>query len=148
MPDRQELFQQICVLGIYGFSDSGKTTLLECLIRDLKREGYRVAAIKVSGHELKVDQPGKDTWRYAQAGAHPIVLSARDETEFFIDGVLDMAAILKVLCVLQQPDIVLVEGAHEEAIRKIRIGDIDLRRIPSGNTMKIMSICWKLSTGK
>lgn len=127
MPDRPQQLRNLTVIGFYGYSNSGKTTLIERLIRDLKAEGYRVAAVKVSGHEPELDEPGKDTWRYAQAGAGVVALASKGGTAFLVDGVLDMATILDVLAVTRHPDVVLVEGARTDLIRKVRLGEIEER---------------------
>ena len=64
----------ISIVG--GKSNSGKTTLLEKLIREAKRRGWRVATLKHDGHGFEMDQPGKDTWRHAQAGADVVAISS------------------------------------------------------------------------
>lgn len=70
----------IPILSIVGKSGSGKTTLLEKLIAELKRRGYRVATIKHHAHPgFEIDQPGKDTWRHAQAGSDHVVIAAPDK---------------------------------------------------------------------
>jgi len=115
------------VIGLYGYSNSGKTTLIERLIRDLKGAGWRVAAVKVSRHAVKVDEPGKDSWRYAQAGAGTVALAARGETAFMVNGELELATILRVVEEIQQPDLIIVEGAHDPFLRKIRLGEIEAR---------------------
>ncbi len=63
------------IVSIIGRSKSGKTTLLEKLIPELTRRGYRIGVIKHSFHELEFDKPGKDSWRFNAAGAETIVLS-------------------------------------------------------------------------
>ncbi|MGQ9556435.1 MAG: molybdopterin-guanine dinucleotide biosynthesis protein B [Desulfurispora sp.] len=57
-------------------SGTGKTTLLEQLINKFTARGYRLAVIKHHHGHLPPDQPGKDTWRYRQAGAAWSVLAA------------------------------------------------------------------------
>ena len=64
------------VVSFVGRSNSGKTTLLEKVIRALKLRGYRVAVIKHSHHDFDLDQTGKDTWRFAQAGSDAVVISS------------------------------------------------------------------------
>jgi molybdopterin-guanine dinucleotide biosynthesis protein B len=62
--------RQVRVISVAGRSGAGRTTLLEKLISELKRRGYRVATVKHHAHAgLEVDQPGKDTWRHARAGS-------------------------------------------------------------------------------
>lgn len=64
------------IVSIIGKSNSGKTTLLEQLIRELRRRGCRVATIKHHVHtdRWSFDTPGKDSYRHAQAGAEQVVL--------------------------------------------------------------------------
>ncbi|MCK4242893.1 MAG: molybdopterin-guanine dinucleotide biosynthesis protein B, partial [Dehalococcoidia bacterium] len=65
------------VISIVGKSKSGKTTLIERLVAELKRRGYRVATIKHSPKGFELDQPGKDSWRHAQSGSDAVVVSSR-----------------------------------------------------------------------
>ncbi|MBU0688302.1 MAG: molybdopterin-guanine dinucleotide biosynthesis protein B [Gammaproteobacteria bacterium] len=57
------------LISIVGHSGSGKTTLIEKLVRELTQRGLRVATIKHAHHKVEMDTPGKDSWRYTQAGA-------------------------------------------------------------------------------
>ena len=67
---------RIPVVSIVGKSDSGKTTLVEGLIRELTAHGWRVASVKHHVHEVDVDQPGKDSWRHGRAGAVVTMISS------------------------------------------------------------------------
>lgn len=68
--------KEIPVVAVVGKSDSGKTTLLEKILREAKRRGWRVATVKHDVHGFDMDKPGKDTWRHAQAGADLVVISS------------------------------------------------------------------------
>ena len=57
------------IVSIVGKSESGKTTLLEKLITELKSRGYRVATVKHAPNESSFDEPGKDSWRHVRAGS-------------------------------------------------------------------------------
>jgi hypothetical protein len=63
------------VVAFSGPSGAGKTTLLVALLRELRRRGLRVAAIKHSGHPHGFDVPGKDSDLLLRAGAE---VAARD----------------------------------------------------------------------
>ena len=73
----------IPVISVVGAgSNSGKTTLLEKIIREAKARGWRVATIKHDVHNFEMDQPGKDTWRFAQAGADIVAISSPQKFAF------------------------------------------------------------------
>lgn len=64
------------IVSVVGTSDSGKTTLLERLIPELKARGYKVAVVKHDVHGFEMDKEGKDSWRLKKAGAHAVVVSS------------------------------------------------------------------------
>jgi molybdopterin-guanine dinucleotide biosynthesis protein MobB len=58
------------VVSVLGLKKSGKTTSCEALIREFKRRGYKVGAVKSMHHaKMTIDSKGKDTWRHKRAGA-------------------------------------------------------------------------------
>lgn len=67
------------VVSIVGKTGSGKTQLIERLITEFKRRGYRVATVKHSPGGMEVDKPGKDSWRFAEAGSDAVVVSSPDK---------------------------------------------------------------------
>jgi GTPase SAR1 family protein len=60
-------------------SNTGKTTLLEQVIRDLKERGYRIGAIKHDAHSFDIDHPGKDSYRLAAAGADTTLITSPEK---------------------------------------------------------------------
>lgn len=67
------------IISIVGYSDAGKTTLVEKLVPELKKKGYRVGTIKHSHHESNFDTKGKDSWRHFASGADAVVASSADK---------------------------------------------------------------------
>lgn len=63
------------VVSIVGRSGTGKTTLLEKLVREMVGRGYKVATVK-HAHEAVFDTPGKDSWRHIRAGSSATALSS------------------------------------------------------------------------
>jgi molybdopterin-guanine dinucleotide biosynthesis protein MobB len=100
----------IPVLTIIGKSKTGKTTLMEKLIPVLSEKGYRVGTVKHHAHAgFEIDQPGKDTWRHAQAGSRHVVIAAPGKIASYrtIEAELSLDEVLEEF---HEVDIVLVEG--------------------------------------
>lgn len=115
------------VFGFYGESDTGKTSLIEKVIKKLNNDGCKVAALKITDKKIGMDTTGKDTWRYSQAGSKLAVLSSQIETDFVFKENKTIDEILEIISGLRYYDIVLVEGIHDNDIPKIRIGNIKER---------------------
>ena len=115
------------IVGFYGYSNSGKTTLIERLIQELVSRGKKVSAIKQSEHPVSLDIEGKDTHRFSKAGADPVVLSSTIETNFIFNKPLEINETIEYISTIISPDIIIVESARDAAIMKIRIGDIEIR---------------------
>jgi molybdopterin molybdotransferase len=149
------------IVSIVGKSESGKTTLIEQLIPEFKRRGYRIAALKHTHHDVEIDQAGKDSWKFAQAGSDAVCLSSPDKFAYIrnVDHDLRIEEILTIIG--PEFDIVLAEGFKRGQIPKIEVhrrelGDdllcrpeelsaivtdaplgIDIAQLPSGSTKAI-----------
>ena len=97
----------IPVFSVVAFSGVGKTTLIEKLVAELKTRGLRVAVIKHDAHEPNIDREGKDSWRFARAGAD-VTAVASDTKAAIIENrpVSPEALVGKITDV----DVILTEG--------------------------------------
>lgn len=131
----------IPVVSLVGYSNSGKTTVMESLIRILKRRGYKVAAVKHAAHGYTMDPPGTDSWHYVEAGADKVVVVGPESFtmhEFY----QDKKSLQYILERIKDVDIVLVEGFKGEPGPKIEIyrQDYSSNRInQGGNLVAIVS---------
>ncbi len=118
----------IPIVSIVGTSDSGKTTLIEKLVPELVRRGYRVATIKHDVHGFDVDREGKDSWRHKRAGAHTVVISSPQKLALIRD--VDHDAELGELRdkYIQDVDIILSEGFKRNPQPKIEVFRKEKRR--------------------
>jgi len=109
------------IVSIVGKSKSGKTVLMEQLIDEFKRRGYKVVTLKHSRGGMEIDHPGKDSWRYAQAGSDAVLISSPDKLAFIksLDHDLGIEEILPT--VGSEFDLVLVEGFKKSKIPKIEV---------------------------
>ena len=110
------------IVSIVGRSESGKTLLMEQLIVEFKGRGYRIAALKHSHcGAIEVDQPGKDTWKFAQAGSDAVCISSPRKLAFIKMSDHDLL-IDEVLPIIGPGfDLVLVEGFKKSRLPKIEV---------------------------
>jgi molybdopterin-guanine dinucleotide biosynthesis protein B len=104
-----------------GHSGSGKTTLIEKLIPELSRRGVRVATIKHAHHKVQLDTPGKDSYRYKQAGAVMSMLVTASELQLVADAVERREPAQLAQRFLGEADLVLAEGFSHAAGVKIEV---------------------------
>lgn len=96
-------------IHVIGFSDSGKTLLIERLIPALVTAGVRVGTVK-HAHALRdLDTPGTDSHRHRAAGADVTVLAGASSWMVHRSGTPDIDEILRAFDP-GQIDLVLVEG--------------------------------------
>ncbi len=115
------------IFGIYGKSNSGKTTLIVNIIKELSKNGIKVATIKKTDKKINIDSEQKDTFRYNKAGSNIVVFSSQIETNFLHLKALDIKDILIYLNKIGVYDLIIIEGANDKKIPKIRLGDIKKR---------------------
>lgn len=109
------------IVSIIGKSESGKTTLLEKLIAELKSRGYRVATAKHAPQESSFDEPGKDSWRHARAGSEAAVISSSDKL-VLIKPTSGEASLKQIAYLLGEDyDIILAEGFSQGDAPKIEV---------------------------
>ena len=109
------------IISIVGKSNSGKTTLLEKLIAELKKRGYKVAIVKHSHHKDDLDTAAKDTWRFTRAGSELSVINSLDHLAIYrrMDSYFDPQDISNF--VLWDFDILLTEGFKGSNYPKIEV---------------------------
>jgi len=98
------------VIAVVGPSGSGKTTFLVRLIPELKSRGAKIAVLKHCHEEAPLDKEGKDSWKFAEAGASRVgvvtpgrvAVFQETETSNDIEGAVGRF--------FSDADIVLVEG--------------------------------------
>ena len=114
------LVARCTVLQVVGFQNSGKTTLVEKLIKKAKQFNLCVGSIKHHGHGGPPDSSGqpKDSYRHHQAGADVAGVEG--------DGILQLTAeskdwsLRKLINFYQffSPDVIFVEGYKKESYPK------------------------------
>jgi len=111
----------IPIVSIVGKSNSGKTTMIEKLVPELVRRGYRVATIKHDVHGFEVDREGKDSWRHKQAGAHTVIISSPQKLALIRDMNHDAELAELRDRFIQEVDLILSEGFKRSNQPKIEV---------------------------
>jgi molybdopterin-guanine dinucleotide biosynthesis protein B len=111
----------IPIVSIVGKSDSGKTTLIERIVPDLVRRGYRVATVKHDVHGFEIDREGKDSWRHRQAGAETVVISSSRQVALIktVEQDLNLAELRDRF--IDDVDIIISEGFKNDSQPKIEV---------------------------
>ncbi len=104
-----------------GHSNSGKTTVVEKLLPELKRRGLSVATIKHAHHKVELDTEGKDSWRYKQAGADISMLVTSSALQLVADAVERREPRQLAERFLGEADMVLAEGFSHAPGPKIEV---------------------------
>lgn len=114
-PDRR-----VPIVSLVGKSGVGKTTVLERLIREMKRRGYRVGTIKHDTHGFEVDKPGKDSWRHAQAGSDAVAISGPHKMALIrtLDAEMSVEDVAQLM---GDVDLVITEGYKRGDKPKIEV---------------------------
>lgn len=104
------------IYAITGYKNSGKTTLMERLIEELTRRGYRVATIKHDGHDFAPDVPHTDSWRHRQAGAYGTAVFSANR--FMITKECQEIEETALFAAFPEADIILIEGLKHSTYPK------------------------------
>ncbi len=110
------------IIGLAGWSGSGKTTVITKLIPCLLARGVKVSTLKHAHHGFDMDKPGKDSFMHREAGATEVLISSakrwailhelREEPEW------DLGALVAKMSPV---DLVLVEGFKRDPFPKLEI---------------------------
>ena len=121
----------IPILCFVGRSNSGKTTLIERLIPELVKAGYKVATVKHAGHGFDLDTEGKDSWRHKRAGASTVMVLSKGSLAMFADVNDDIkVSELRDRFLDQSLDLIIAEGWKSEGFPKIVVVRDQLGEVP------------------
>lgn len=115
------------LLAIVGYSDSGKTGLIQSLVCELKRRGVSVAVIKHCPHGFDLDREGTDSWRFQQAGTQGVALLSP-----------------KYLAVLRA----LREPADARTVAQTHFHDLDVVLVEGGKKDRSIPKIWVRAEGE
>ena len=99
------------VIGVVGWKNNGKTTLVERMVAWLSAEGHRVSTVKHAHHAVDLDAPGRDSFRHREAGAVEVLLATGRRWAVMHELRGEPEPDLRSLIARLEPvDLVIVEG--------------------------------------
>jgi len=115
------------VIGVAGFKNAGKTTLVEKLVAELTRRGHRISTIKHAHHSFDIDHEGRDSFRHRKAGASEVAVVSRHRWAIIHESRGEAEPSLEdVLAKLAPCDLVIVEGYKRDSHDKIEVRNLEL----------------------
>lgn len=109
------------IFSIVAKSNTGKTTLLEGLIPQLRTLDLTVGVLKHHHYPGMFDVPGKDTYRLAEAGADVVVGIGPTQIAVFRPSTNEYDLENAITSHLQDVDVVLIEGYKRGPYPKIEV---------------------------
>jgi molybdopterin-guanine dinucleotide biosynthesis protein B len=112
--------RNVPVVSMVGKSGVGKTTVLERVIREVKRRGYKLGTVKHDTHGFEVDRPGKDSWRHARAGSDAVAISGPRKMAL-IRQVDEEMRLDEIIRMMGDVDLIITEGYKRGDRPKIEV---------------------------
>lgn len=135
-------YPQTPLLGIAGYKNVGKTSLVEALVAELSKRGLKIATVKHAHHNIEIDQPGRDSHRHRMAGASEVAVVS--STRWALMAELREApepSLEDVVARFSPADLILVEGYKAYDFPKIEIRRKDVtKKLLSGDVPNIIAV--------
>ena len=121
------------VFSVIGYSGSGKTHLIEFLIKKFKTElDLEVSVVKYI-HEHRIDEEGKDSFKFSEAGAvFSVIKNKFNQNAIYLNKKISLDALINWLN--KSPykvDLIIIEGFRDVAYPTIlcakELQDIDVQ---------------------
>lgn len=102
--------------AVTGLTGSGKTSIIENIIKELVSRGFTVGSVKeIHFDGFRLDDEGKNTWRHRQAGSDTVTARSRYETDILYRGHLPVYDVLSHY----DQDYVVLEGVRDAVVPEI-----------------------------
>ncbi len=118
------------LIGIVGWKNSGKPTLVARLVEEFCARGLTVSAIKHAHNQFDIDHTGRDSCQMREAGAYQIALVSQRRWALMTElRGEDPPTLAQTIDSLDPCDLILVEGYKNERHKKIEVrGDTSLNQ--------------------
>lgn len=109
------------VMAFVAWSGTGKTTLVESLVKLAAEQSLVVGALKHDAHQFEIDRPGKDSHRFFAAGAESTMIVSADKLALVRRHPEPPSVESLIASHFQHCDLVLVEGWKMSGLPRIEV---------------------------
>ena len=110
------------IIGIVGWKNSGKTRLMQGMIKYFSSKNLLVGTIKHASCNFEIDREGTDSFLHRKAGAEEVIISSSKRWAKIDERVKsDELSLENLIKKIERADIVLVEGFKKENHKKIEV---------------------------
>ncbi len=104
------------ILSVIGYHNTGKTTLVVNIIKELKKRGFKVQSIKdIHVNNFTMETAGSDSWKHLQTNKSAVIARGLNETNLIWNRQLSLNEMLQHL----DADYVIVEGMKTAPLPRI-----------------------------
>tara|TARA_B100000989_G_scaffold295848_1_gene277751 strand:- start:109 stop:624 length:516 start_codon:yes stop_codon:yes gene_type:complete len=118
------------VIGLYGWSGSGKTHLTCRLIKYFSNKNIVVSTFKHTHHNAEIDKEGKDSYLHRKSGAREVMLGGRNNWALIHKGKesenFEFRDLIKKFS--KENDLLIVEGFKKLDIPKIELYNSKIKK--------------------
>ncbi|WP_027632732.1 molybdopterin-guanine dinucleotide biosynthesis protein B [Clostridium hydrogeniformans] len=101
-------------------SGTGKTTLIEGLIKIFKCKNLNVGVLKHDAHKFDIDKEGKDSYKFSKAGADNVIVASSEKLAM-IQALKEEKTVEDILPLFSGMDLVIIEGFKTNTYPKIEV---------------------------
>lgn len=112
------------ILQVVGYSQTGKTAIIQMVLAELTKIGYQVAVIK-SAKSYKKGENSKDTDKYLDSGAKISVGNFDNSLQITIAQNYSLQQIIETVNSISKNDIILIEGFKMSEYPKVLLWKSD-----------------------
>ena len=111
------------IILVVGRKKRGKTSLVEKLIPEFKKRGYKVGSIKYTTVDHQFDTPGKDSFRHTKAGAETTLILSPQRIALFSSDLKrkDPEGLFEFF--FSEYDLIIGEGFRSSPYPKVEVLD-------------------------
>jgi len=121
------------IISVIGYSGSGKTHLTEFIIKKFKNEFNLEASVIKYIHEHRIDEEGKDSFKFSEAGAiFSVIKNKFNQNAIYLNKKISVDALINWLN--KSPykvDLIIIEGFRDVSYPTIlcvkELQDIDVQ---------------------